>query len=44
VRMVAIELLNHLREGGLLEPNDIDAVGRLVFDLEFIVIFIIISQ
>ncbi|CAP95095.1 hypothetical protein E8E15_003160 [Penicillium rubens] len=34
VRMVAIELLNHLREGGLLEPNDIDAVGRLVFDLD----------
>ncbi|KAJ5356729.1 hypothetical protein N7517_011338 [Penicillium concentricum] len=34
VRMAAIELLNHLREGGLLEPNDIDAVGRLVFDLD----------
>jgi cohesin complex subunit SA-1/2 len=34
VRMTAIELLNHLREGGLLEPNDIDAVGRLVFDLD----------
>lgn len=34
VRMVAIELLNHLREGGLLEPDDIDAIGRLVFDLD----------
>ncbi|KAJ5121606.1 uncharacterized protein N7515_009567 [Penicillium bovifimosum] len=34
VRITAIELLNHLREGGLLEPNDIDAVGRLVFDLD----------
>jgi cohesin complex subunit SA-1/2 len=34
VRVVAIELLNHLREGGLLEADDIDAVGRLVFDLD----------
>ncbi|KAJ5782562.1 hypothetical protein N7457_004336 [Penicillium paradoxum] len=34
VRMVAVELLSHLREGGLLEPNDIDAIGRLVFDLD----------
>ncbi|KAJ5587069.1 uncharacterized protein N7459_002834 [Penicillium hispanicum] len=34
VRVVAIELLNHIREGGLLEPADIDAIGRLVFDTE----------
>lgn len=34
VRLAAIELLNHLREGGLLEPEDIDAIGRLVFDIE----------
>ncbi|KAJ6065379.1 hypothetical protein N7444_001032 [Penicillium canescens] len=34
VRVAAVELLIHLREGGLLEPDDIDAVGRLVFDLE----------
>jgi cohesin complex subunit SA-1/2 len=34
VRVAAVELLNHLREGGLLEPNDIDAVGRLVFDAD----------
>ncbi|KAJ5770353.1 uncharacterized protein N7511_002404 [Penicillium nucicola] len=34
VRAAAVELLIHLREGGLLEPNDIDAIGRLVFDLE----------
>jgi len=34
VRVVAIELLNHLREGGLLEADDIDAVGRLVFDVD----------
>ncbi|KAJ5800230.1 uncharacterized protein N7518_002298 [Penicillium psychrosexuale] len=34
VRVAAIELLNHLREAGLLEPNDIDTVGRLVFDLD----------
>ncbi|KAF7714297.1 Uncharacterized protein PECH_000425 [Penicillium ucsense] len=34
VRVAAIELLVHLREGGLLEPGDIDAVGRLVFDID----------
>lgn len=34
VRVVAVELLNHLREGGLLEADDIDAVGRLVFDVD----------
>jgi cohesin complex subunit SA-1/2 len=34
VRVAAIELLNHLREGGLLEPDDIDAIGKLVFDID----------
>lgn len=34
VRVAAIELLNHLRDGGFLEPGDVDAIGRLVFDLE----------
>ena len=33
-RITAIELLNHLREGGLLEPPDVDAVGRLIFDID----------
>lgn len=32
VRCSGIELLSLLREGGLLEPDDIDAVGRLVYD------------
>ncbi|KAJ6113582.1 hypothetical protein N7523_006899 [Penicillium sp. IBT 18751x] len=34
VRIVAIELLNHLREGGLLKAADIDMVGRLIFDTD----------
>lgn len=34
VRVAAVELLLHLREGGLLEPDDIDSIGRLVFDLD----------
>lgn len=34
VRASGIELLNRLRENGLLEPDDIDAVGRLVFDTD----------
>ncbi|KAJ5106696.1 hypothetical protein N7456_003371 [Penicillium angulare] len=34
VRATAIELLMHLRDGGLLEPDDIDAIGRLVFDVD----------
>ena len=32
VRAAGVELLDLLRENGLLEPDDIDAVGRLVFD------------
>ena len=32
VRASGIELLDLLRENGLLEPDDVDAVGRLVYD------------
>ncbi|KAL1589997.1 hypothetical protein WHR41_01406 [Cladosporium halotolerans] len=32
VRASGVELLDFLRENGLLEPDDVDAVGRLVFD------------
>ena len=34
VRASAIELLDTLRESGLLEPDDVDSVGRLIFDSE----------
>lgn len=34
VRAATVELLDLLREGGLLEPDDIDAIGRLIFDAE----------
>jgi cohesin complex subunit SA-1/2 len=34
VRAASVELLDDLREGGLLEPDDIDAIGRLIFDAE----------
>jgi cohesin complex subunit SA-1/2 len=34
VRAVAIELLDVLREAGFLEPDDIDSIGRLIFDAE----------
>ncbi|KAE8388650.1 hypothetical protein BDV23DRAFT_158503 [Aspergillus alliaceus] len=34
VRASAIELVDLLRDGGLIEPSDIDTVGRLVFDQE----------
>ncbi|KAJ5894066.1 hypothetical protein N7495_005757 [Penicillium taxi] len=34
VRLAAIELLIFLREGGLLEPADIDSIGRLIFDVD----------
>ncbi|WPG99698.1 STAG-domain-containing protein [Acrodontium crateriforme] len=34
VRVSGIELLDILRENGLLEPDDIDAVGRLIFDTD----------
>ncbi|EEH07609.1 mitotic cohesin complex [Histoplasma capsulatum G186AR] len=32
VRADVVELLDLIREAGLLEPDDIDSVGRLVFD------------
>jgi len=34
VRVAGIQLLDLLRENGLLEPDDIDAVGRLIFDMD----------
>ncbi|KAK5122134.1 hypothetical protein LTR85_004380 [Meristemomyces frigidus] len=34
VRVSGVELLDLLRENGLLEPDDIDAVGRLIFDTD----------
>jgi cohesin complex subunit SA-1/2 len=34
VRTTAIELIDVLREAGFLEPSDIDAVGKLIFDSE----------
>ncbi|OJJ51195.1 hypothetical protein ASPZODRAFT_56383 [Penicilliopsis zonata CBS 506.65] len=34
VRASAVELLDLIRDAGMIEPADIDTVGRLVFDLE----------
>ncbi|KIW60423.1 hypothetical protein PV05_00639 [Exophiala xenobiotica] len=34
VRVEAIELLDRLRDAELLEPDDIDTIGRLIFDSE----------
>jgi len=34
VRVEAIELLDRLRNAELLEPDDIDTIGRLIFDTE----------
>ncbi|RMY68916.1 hypothetical protein D0863_06796 [Hortaea werneckii] len=34
VRVAGIELLDLLRENGLLEADDVDAVGRLIFDAD----------
>lgn len=34
VRASAVELLDLIRDAGLLEPEDIDTVGKLVFDSE----------
>lgn len=34
VRVEAIELLDRLREAELLEPDDIETIGRLIFDNE----------
>jgi len=33
-RIAALELMNTLRSKGLLEPNDIDTIGKLIFDSE----------
>ncbi|KAF2453180.1 hypothetical protein BDY21DRAFT_374988 [Lineolata rhizophorae] len=34
VRAAAVELLDLLRQAGMLEPDDIDSIGRLIFDAE----------
>jgi len=34
VRVPSVDLLDILRAAGLLEPNDIDTIGRLIFDAE----------
>ena len=34
IRALAVELLDEIREMGLLEPDDIDSIGKLIFDLE----------
>ncbi|KAK2742935.1 hypothetical protein FQN57_005065 [Myotisia sp. PD_48] len=34
VRAAAVELLDLIRDAGLLEPDDIDQIGRLIFDTE----------
>lgn len=34
IRAAAVDLLDTLREAGFLEPDDIDVVGKLIFDSE----------
>ena len=34
IRAATVELLDMIRETGLLEPDDVDNVGRLIFDTE----------
>ena len=34
IRASAVELLDKIRDVGLLEPDDIDTIGRLIFDTE----------
>lgn len=34
VRVLAIDVVDSIREAGMLEPSDIDEVGRLLFDTE----------
>lgn len=34
IRAATVQLLDMVREAGLLEPDDIDAIGSLVFDVE----------
>lgn len=34
VRALAVEVLDLIREAGLMEPDDVDTIGRLLFDSE----------
>jgi cohesin complex subunit SA-1/2 len=34
VRASAVELMDQIRQAGMLEPDDIDVIGRLIFDTE----------
>lgn len=34
VRAAAVELMDYVRQAGMLEPNDIDTIGKLIFDSE----------
>ena len=34
IRASAVELLDSIREMGLLEPDDVDTIGKLIFDAE----------
>ncbi len=34
IRAATVELLDMVREAGLLEPDDVDVIGRLIFDTE----------
>jgi len=34
VRATAVELIDMIREAGMLEPDDIDVIGKLIFDSE----------
>jgi hemerythrin-like domain-containing protein len=34
VRAAAVELMNYIRQAGMLEPDDIDVIGKLIFDSE----------
>src|SRR5207244_3865223 len=34
VRAAAVELMDYIRQAGMLEPDDIDVIGKLIFDSE----------
>jgi cohesin complex subunit SA-1/2 len=34
VRAAAVELMDYIRQAGMLEPDDIDTIGKLIFDSE----------
>jgi cohesin complex subunit SA-1/2 len=34
VRAAAVELMDYIRQAGMLEPDDIDIIGKLIFDSE----------